>query len=545
MARGKEPTPRLAPLGSAPALDEAGESAPRRLSSLAAARRKAAAGITVAAVALSSAGFPAADASGEREMVHLSRVLAAAAQLQAPAPEGEPSLSRLSRIPAAASLPPPAPEAQPSLSRLSRIPAAAQVRDDPAPQPVGDPPVEPVEPAEPAEPVPVARLSGLNRLPTSVPAESPPAGPDPRLPGLSRLSADQVPPPGPPAPETPPEPVVPADAGALPLGKGMWLYVTDQVEGGNVDALIDRARHVGLTHIYVRTGSSKSGFYAQPYLDQLLQKAHASGLRVIGWDFPYLYDVGDDVGRAMAAITYTTPDGHRIDGFAADIETRSEGTNLTPEGAGAYGHLLREAAGPRYPLVAVVPRPSSQMQRIFPYAEVLPPFDAVAPMTYWLNRQPDSDVVNDVTFLLPFGKPVIPVGQAYDGAPEGGRPGPPPPDEIARFLAAAEASGAVGASFWSWQHASQPIWDTIAAAPQFRWEALAPGELRLEQVRALQAQLTSLGHPVAATGSWDDLTSEALRAYQGRALLPQSGVLDPATLDVLLRPFGPPIGPVT
>ncbi|MDP9020041.1 MAG: peptidoglycan-binding protein, partial [Actinomycetota bacterium] len=127
---------------------------------------------------------------------------------------------------------------------------------------------------------------------------------------------------------------------------------------------------------------------------------------------------------------------------------------------------------------------------------------------------------------------------------EGGRPGPPPPEEIARFLAAAEASGAVGASFWSWQHASQAIWDTIAAAPQFRWEALPPGELRPEQVRALQAQLTSLGHPVAATGAWDEATSQALAAYQERARLPQTGVLDAATLDILLRPFSPPVGPV-
>ncbi|MDP8988266.1 MAG: peptidoglycan-binding protein, partial [Actinomycetota bacterium] len=385
--------------------------------------------------------------------------------------------------------------------------------------------------------LPARSLSGLSRLPASAPAAPPAAGPERRLAGLSRLSAQQGRP-------VQPEPVVPSDAGALPLGKGMWLYATDAVEGGNVDAVVHRARHVGLTHIYVRTGSSKMGFYAQPYLDQILEKAHASGLRVIGWDFPYLHDVGGDVARAMAAITYTTPTGHRIDGFAADIETPSEGTNLTPEGAAAYGQLLREAAGPRYPLVAVVPRPSPVMQQRFPYAEVLPPFDAVAPMTYWLNRQPDTDVVNDVTFLAPFGKPVIPVGQAYDGAPEGGRPGPPPPEEIARFLAAAEASGAVGASFWSWQHASQAIWDTIAAAPQFRWEALPPGELRPEQVRALQAQLTSLGHPVAATGAWDGATSQALAAYQERARLPQTGVLDAATLDILLRPFSPPVGPV-
>ncbi|MEX2659749.1 MAG: hypothetical protein WD232_08630, partial [Acidimicrobiales bacterium] len=241
------------------------------------------------------------------------------------------------------------------------------------------------------------------------------------------------------------DPVLPTDRGALPLGKGMWLWLPDRVEGGNVDALVARSQQIGLTHLYVRTGSSKGGFYAGPYLDELLPKAHAAGIRIYGWDFPYLQDVAADVGRAAAAIHHTTPTGHRIDGFAADIETPSEGTHLTVEGVAAYGGGLRAAVGAAYPLIAVVPRPSALMLTRFPYTEATAAFDAIAPMTYWLNRQPDSDVTHDVAVLSPLGKPIIPIGQAYDGAPEGGRPGPPPPDEIARFLAAAEASGAVGA----------------------------------------------------------------------------------------------------
>ncbi|MBW3574849.1 MAG: peptidoglycan-binding protein [Actinobacteria bacterium] len=338
-----------------------------------------------------------------------------------------------------------------------------------------------------------------------------------------------------------PDPVVPNDSGALPLGKGMWLYVPEEIEGGSVDALVARARKVGLTHVYVRTGSSRQGFYAQGYMDELLPKAHAAGIRVYGWDFPYLDDVDADVARSLAAISYTTPSGDRIDGFAADIETPSEGTNLTADGAAAFGERLRAAVGPTYPLVAVVPRPSPKRQSDYPYAAIIPPYDAVAPMTYWLNRQPDSDVTNDVGFLSQFGKPVIPIGQAYDGAPEGGRPGPPPPEEIERFLAAARQVGAAGASFWSWQHASDAIWDTIEAAPEFRWEAKGPAELGSDQVRALQVQLTKLGHPVSASGTWDDLTADALRAYQARARLPQSGVLDGETLSVLLAPFNPPL----
>jgi hypothetical protein len=244
----------------------------------------------------------------------------------------------------------------------------------------------------------------------------------------------------------------------------------------------------------------------------------------------------------MAAITHTAPAGDRLDGFAADIETASEGTNLSAEGAAAYGQRLRAAAGPAYPLVAVVPRPSTQMQARYPYAAVIPPFDAVAPMTYWLNRQPDADVIHDIAFLAPFGKPVIPIGQAYDGEPEGGRPGPPPAEEIQRFLGAAQQSGAAGVSFWSWQHATQAIWDTLQAAPEFRWEAGPPEQLRPDQVRALQVQLTRLGYPVAATATWDETTADALRRYQGRAGLPRSGVLDPATLTVIMSPFNPPVG---
>jgi hypothetical protein len=404
-------------------------------------------------------------------------------------------------------------------------------------------------PAPESASVPTAGAARLHRI-SSPASAAPVVVPDATAelagaPRLSRLTRTQVlaaaPLPPDLAREAVVDPVVPADAGALPLGVGMWLFVPEEIEGGDVDALVARAQQVGLTHVYVRTGSSRGGFYAQAYMDELLPKAHAAGIRVYGWDFPYLEDVDADVSRALAAATYTTPSGDRLDGFAADIETASEGTNLTAEGASAYSERLRAAVGEAYPLVAVVPRPSPQMQTRFPYQAVVPHYDAVAPMTYWLNRQPDTDVANDVSFLSSFGKPVVPIGQAYDGAPEGGRPGPPPPEEIQRFLASAQQVGAAGTSFWSWQHADQAIWDTLQAAPEFRWEAKPPAELRPDQIRGLQAQLTSLGSAVPVSGTWDDLTTGAVRAYQERAALPQTGVLDAATLAVLMAPFNPPV----
>ena len=88
-------------------------------------------------------------------------------------------------------------------------------------------------------------------------------------------------------------------------------------------------------------------------------------------------------------------------------------------------------------------------------------------MVYWLNREPGGDVAMAMKYLAHFGKPLMPVGQAYDGGPEGGRPGVPPPAEILRFMQVAKQYGAVSVSFWSWQHANAPVWDAIKNAPQF------------------------------------------------------------------------------
>ena len=93
-----------------------------------------------------------------------------------------------------------------------------------------------------------------------------------------------------PAPQ-PPQPPPPAIAAPtlLPTGKGMWFHRVEYAEE-TPEGIIERARAAGLTHLYLRLGSSKGGFYASDDLDRLLPLAHAAGLRVVGWDFPYLHD---------------------------------------------------------------------------------------------------------------------------------------------------------------------------------------------------------------------------------------------------------------
>jgi len=343
------------------------------------------------------------------------------------------------------------------------------------------------------------------------------------------------------APPLPPEAVVPAQRGALPVGKGIWIWLAEQAEGGDPAAIVSRAVDVGLTHLYVRTASLREGFYAAEFLDRLLPVAHAAGIRVYAWDFPYLDDPGGDVRRAVAAISHTTPDGHRVDGYVADIELPSMGVNVTPETARAFGQGLRQAVGANYPLIACVPRPDPGLD--YPFADVVADFDAIAPMVYWLNRDPHDDIAGAMRDLGGFGKPILPIGQAYDGGPEGGRRGVPPREELIRFMQTGDDFGAPAVSWWSWQHADQEAWDAIRDAAEFRLPSGDPAGFGRSQVQAYQTLLSSLGFAVPITGVWEGPTTEAVAAYQRAARVDPTGVIDTVTRTLLLTPFAPPIQP--
>jgi hypothetical protein len=262
------------------------------------------------------------------------------------------------------------------------------------------------------------------------------------------------------APPLPPAPVIPE-------GKGMWIWKPQLSDGGNAAVIVARAKAAGLTHLFVRTGSTWDGFQNADFLDRILPVAHDAGLKVYGWDFPKLADIPVDVSRAMTALTYRAPGDHKIDGFAADIETLREGTQMSAQAADYYGKALRVAAGPSALLIVAVPNPTPQMRVRYPYGVVVPSFDAIAPMIYWLNREPVVDTATAMSYLKQFGKPLMPIGQAYDGGPEGGRPGVPSPEELLRFMSVSQDWGAVAVSFWSWQHANAPAWDAIKAGPKF------------------------------------------------------------------------------
>jgi hypothetical protein len=252
-------------------------------------------------------------------------------------------------------------------------------------------------------------------------------------------------------------------------GKGMWVWQYSKTEGGNMQAMVDRAVASGLEQIWVRVGDSQDGFYAADRLAQIVPLAHAKGLQVIAWGFPYFYDPVGDAQWSLQILNWRAPDGQRVDGFSPDIETSSEGVMLSAQRVAVYLSLLRPARDER-PLVATVYPPTDHWLGSYPYAAMAPYVDAFAPMVYWECRDPGNAADESVSRLAAM-KPVHVIGQAFNFGDVGGRVVQPGTDELNRFMGVSRKDGAIGASFWVWQLASNEEWAALSAYP---WPAALP-----------------------------------------------------------------------
>ena len=279
------------------------------------------------------------------------------------------------------------------------------------------------------------------------------------------------PPPVPPSPPPPPlgPPAVPDRA--IPVaqppkarrvdlapisGKGIWLtaWPGQRLDVAAVAAL---ARRDHLHQLWLRTGSSQSGFYGGATLSDLARRAHAAGIDVIAWDFPTLSDPAADARRAAQDFAAGA------DGFAADIESSAEGTYLSARRVAYYLSLVRRDAGSR-PVVAVVPRPLRYWLESYPYRAEAPFVDAFAPMVYWSCTEPGRATLEAIRGLDRL-RPVVPIGQDYNMASEGGRHGLPTGAEVWRFLDVARRGGAIGASLYDLEAGGTPDLTALGAYP--------------------------------------------------------------------------------
>ena len=247
-------------------------------------------------------------------------------------------------------------------------------------------------------------------------------------------------------------------------GKGMWIWEWNSTDGGNADAVIQQAVAAGLHQLWVRVGDSQNGFYGAQELDALVPAAHARGIDVIAWGFPYLWDPVGDAQWTTQILDWHAPDGEQVDGYSADLEQSSEGVMMSAQRAAVYLELVRQTAGNRLIVATVYPPSDMNWDGGYPYHAMAPYVDAFAPMIYWECTDPGSDAMQDIARLQTL-RPVHVIGEAFNFADVGGRTISPSGAEISEFLSDSRKTGAVGASFWVWQEASPDEWAALTSYP--------------------------------------------------------------------------------
>lgn len=265
------------------------------------------------------------------------------------------------------------------------------------------------------------------------------------------------------------KPLAPHDR-YVPSGTGMWTYQWSDTEGGSARKVVARAKAIGLTHIYVRTGTRKGGFDGGPVLRKLLPATKGKDIKVIAWDFPQLANPVADAKRLAAAANYVVPGAPRVAAVAPDIETGAEGTKISVRAVITYMTTLRRLIPQRVAIIGVTPWPSEHRLGKYPFAHVAKYADAIAPMAYWINRDPATVTKQSMKRLSRYGKPILPIGQAYDPRIDvpGIGYGPPSRAQVKAFFDMAAKLGAPSASLWVWQFASTGQWQALRTAhPQF------------------------------------------------------------------------------
>jgi hypothetical protein len=246
-------------------------------------------------------------------------------------------------------------------------------------------------------------------------------------------------------------------------GLGAWIDVYDKEVYSDPEGTVAELAGHGVGTIYLQTTNyRRRGPIRNPDpAGRLLEAAHAEGMQVVAWYVPDFARMDRDFRWSMAAIGFASPAGERFDGFGLDIEVTSVADDrLRARRVVELSRRIREAAGPSYPLAAIVPNPlrSPSYWPVFPDRELARIYDAYLPMTYWsYHVSGESGAQDYVTRAIAEvrrdtaapGLPVHVIGGIADGAPA---------QEIRGFVRAANEAGVVGASLYDVDTSTSEDW---------------------------------------------------------------------------------------
>lgn len=257
-------------------------------------------------------------------------------------------------------------------------------------------------------------------------------------------------------------------AGSFDLGvyRGLGAWV-DQYDFGAAapEAIVEGIARRGATTLYLQTGrwNLPEDVAGAAAVGAFLEASHSRGIKVVGWYLPGFGDLDRDLRRSLAVLSYSTPSGHRFDGFAPDIEdAREVGGDFLLFSARIveYSARLRAAVPPGTALGAIVPDAKNNERAPgrwagFPWPQLGQTYDVMLPMAYWSvtkrgdcrAQQMDAgaymrEVTARMRALLGKAVPIHPIGGIADCTT---------PEEVAAYVDVALQDGWMGLSLYDFR----------------------------------------------------------------------------------------------
>jgi hypothetical protein len=290
-------------------------------------------------------------------------------------------------------------------------------------------------------------------------------------------------------------------------GKGFFIYLLRETEGGDPAAITDLAKSAGLTHVLVKIadgpvefGVDASGDYTAPVVAAL----RSAGIAVWGWHYVY----GDNpVGEAAVALRRVG--ALKLDGYVVNAEEEYK----KPGKAFAARRFMSEVREGLTVPIALSSYRFPNYHPELPWSTFLEACDYNMPQVYWeqahnagwqlreSKRQCDA---------LPNAKPYLATAPAY-GVGEWA----PTPEDLLDFLDTARALQIPAVNFFQWAYCRKNLphlWRTIA---DYAWPLPAVAEVQPGGAPAVAgAEAPPAGQPVIAAP--DAFTTKYIEALNSR-----------------------------
>lgn len=268
-----------------------------------------------------------------------------------------------------------------------------------------------------------------------------------------------------PAPSRP----APPDIAAY-RGLGTWVDIYDPGPFRNPERAVQAMKRRGVKTLFLQTGNYRQTVDVVKPARQVrfIEAAHAAGLRVVAWYLPSFASPAQDLRRSLAAIRFRTPSGQRFDSFGLDIEASIvRNVSLRTRRLLSLSKAIRQAAGPAYPLGAIIPSPRGiellpRYWPRFPYSRLAALYDVFVPMGYFTYRTRtlraayDYTVRNAALIRRSTGNPSVPIhliGGVADAASAA---------EVRGFVRAARVCGVTGGSLYDFGTTTAAHWSALA-----------------------------------------------------------------------------------